>query len=163
LRFRIVQKAREKWLATETAWYAKRGLTLPEHDRYVSTPKPTRDYLECARGNVGRTWRKIEAYQASHPDATDQQIADALGMTKARVQVNRHRAKARVTGVTQAERLAALLLDGQGHTTGECRDAVGGSGLWMAATRLRERGFDIETTYRGTRAFTYRLVGAPQR
>jgi biotin operon repressor len=166
LRFRITQKAREKWLKAETEWYAKRGLTLPEVDRLISQPKPTRNFLECARGKVGRTWRTIAAYQASHPDASDQQIADALGMRIRRVQVNRSRAKAsghpswvRETGVV---RLAALLSDGRPHSVSECRDVVGsGHHFAVAVARLRERGFDIESTYRGKGAFLYRLVGVP--
>jgi biotin operon repressor len=157
LRFRITQKAREKWLKAETKWYAKRGLTLPEPFRSSPALK-TQTESRLFRTTV----RRVSEYLATYPHASDHEVADALGISSRTVAVNRCRIKRGwVSKVKQHEQIYQLLADGNYHTPHECAAVVGCAAVCVPVLvgRLRARGLDIETTTRAGRRQFYRLVG----
>jgi ferredoxin len=157
LRFRITQKAREKWLKAETEWYAKRGLTLPEPFR----PSPVL-HAQTEPRLFHTTARRVAEYIAQHPRASNYDVGVALGIRTNTVAVNRCRlASGKVRKVSQHERLYLLLADGNYHAPSECGAAVGcaTSDVPVLVGRLRARRLDIETTTRAGRQSFYRLVG----
>jgi biotin operon repressor len=160
LRFRITQKAREKWLKAETEWYAKRGLTVPEPFR-ASPELKTQTESRLFR----TTSRRVAEYLAQYPSASNYDVGKALGLRTNTVAVNRSRlAHGKLRKVTQHERLYLLLADGHYHTPSECASVVGCAAgtVPVFVGRLRARGLDIETTTRAGRLFLYRLVGVAQ-
>jgi biotin operon repressor len=157
LRFRITQKAREKWLKSETEWYAKRGLPLPEPYR------PTPELKTLTQSRLFRTNpRRVAEYLKQYPGASNDAVASALGLRSNTVQVTRSRiARLKTRKATQPERLYLLLADGQYHAMSECGAAAGvpASIVPVLVSRLRARGLDVESTIRPGRRFLYRLVG----
>jgi biotin operon repressor len=159
LRFRITQKAREKWLKAETEWYAKRGLTLPEPYRATPVLKAQTE------SRLFRTsMRRVGEYLAQHPRASNYDVGVALGIRTNTVSVNRSRIAKRagaVSKVTQHEKLYRLLVDGNYHTSSECAASIGCAAVSIPVYvgRLRARGLDIESTRRPRRLSLYRLVG----
>jgi biotin operon repressor len=157
LRFRITQKAREKWLKAETEWYAKRGLTLPEPFR-ASPELKTQTESRLFRSQS----RRVAEYLATHPNAFDHEVAAALGVRSNTVAVIRCRIKRRgPANVSQTELLYRLLVDGNYHASSECAAVVRCKSVDVPVLvgRLRARGLDIETTRRNGNLFLYRLVG----
>jgi biotin operon repressor len=157
LRFRIVHKSRDRWLKAETEWYAKRGLTLPEPYR------PTPELKTLTDSRLFRTTsRRVAEYLAQYPDASNEAVASALGISKNTAAVNRSRlASGKTRKVTQHERLYLILADGNYHTSRECAAVIGAApeSVPVFVSRLRARGLDIEATTRNRRLFLYRLVG----
>jgi biotin operon repressor len=157
LRFRIIQKSRERWLASETEWYAKRGLPLPEPYR------PTPELKTLTESRLFRTQpRRVAEYLAQYPDASNYDVGKALGLRSNTVQVTRVRlAKGKTRKPSQPERLYLLLADGNYHAVSECGAASGvpAANVPVLVSRLRARGLDIESTVRPGRLFLYRLVG----
>jgi biotin operon repressor len=157
LRFRITQKAREKWLKAETEWYAKRGLPLPEPYR------PTPELKTLTNSRLFRTTsRRVAEYLAEYPHASNYDAGMALGLRTNTVAVNRSRlARGKLRKVTLHEKLYLVLMDGNYHTCSECALAIGCAAdhVPVYVSRLRERGLDIESTIRPGRMYLYRLVG----
>jgi biotin operon repressor len=159
LRFRITQKAREKWLKAETEWYAKRGLTLPEAYRASPVLKAQTE-SRLFRPSI----RRVAQYLAQHPGASNDDVSAALGIRPNTVAQHRFRIKQRgpvFSKVTQHEKLYLVLADGNIHTAHDCCASVGcaPSTVPVLVARLRARGLDIESTIRPGRVFFYRLVG----
>jgi hypothetical protein len=162
--FRRLISQRAKWDDAEVQWYAQHGLTPPD----TSTPKALdipAHLLELAEGRQGMlSRRRVAAYLAEHPDATNQQIADGVGISRGAAEQSRRRLQTIGPTFTQPSRsqtLFRLLADGQPHATCVCLAAIGSGSLLGKAVRvLRNQGFDIVTERRG-KTSSYRLVSAP--
>lgn len=161
-RFRRLMKARDRWEASETAWYAQYGLRPPEITS--RTPRPEEHAaLLAIQTHADRAPRLVRTYLLTHPEATAAEISKAIAIRLGTINVALHRVRHQIpTPERLPVRLARVLIDGQPHMVTDCALAlqVTAASVNRAVLQLRRRGFDILTVKRGDgRTFFQLLIG----
>lgn len=167
LRFHRATKALTAFEAEEATWYAQHGLQPPPSPSRAPAP-PVDGLLARLPSCSGRPPSKrvaARAYLDAHPDATNQMLADALGISLENACSLRSRVKSTQSGEarnTILRRVLQVLADGEPHTGVELRGLLGGRySPSVFVSRLRAKGFDVRTEYpyqTGRPRATYRLV-----